>query len=67
MARPFFIAAAIAFGVFLVTWGLSSLAVDPENLLVRIVLYLTGIAAALAAIVLVIVGLVKRARARTAA
>ena len=39
----------------------------PADLLVRIVLYLTGIAAALAAIVLVIVGLVKRARARSAA
>jgi hypothetical protein len=66
MTRALFIASAVAFGVFLVTWGVASLAVDPENLLARIILYVAGIAAALGGIVLLIVALVTRARRRAA-
>ena len=42
-----------------------SFALDPENLGGRLGLYLLGILAFLAAVVLLIVGLVKRARARS--
>ena len=57
-------ASVIGFAVFLVTWVLSSFVLNPEDILGRLVLYVVGILAFLAAVVLLIVGLVRRARAR---
>ena len=56
-------ASLIGFGVFLVTWALSSLVLNPEDILGRLVLYVVGILAFVTAVVLLIVGLVRRARA----
>jgi hypothetical protein len=64
MIRKLFIASAVLGAVWLVTFALSSFALDPENLGGRLGLYLLGILAFLAAVVLLIVALVKRARAR---
>jgi hypothetical protein len=54
----------VLFAVWIATFALSSLALDPENLGGRLGLYLLGILSFLAAVVVLIVGLVKRARAR---
>ena len=64
MTRRLLTIAGVLFLVFLVTWGVSSLALDPENIGGRLALYVLGILAILAAIVLLILALVKRARAR---
>jgi uncharacterized membrane protein len=64
MTRRLLTIAGVLVLVFLVTWGVSSFALDPENLGGRLGLYVLGILAILAAIVLLIVALVKRARAR---
>lgn len=64
MTRRLLTLAGVLFLVFLATWGVSSFAVDPENIGGRLALYLLGILAILAAIVLLIVALVKGARPR---
>ena len=64
MTRRLLTIAGVLFLVFLVAWGVSSFALDPENIGGRLALYVLGILAILAAIVLLILALVKRARAR---
>ena len=64
MIRKLLIASAVLGAVWLVSFALSSFALNPENLGGRLGLYLLGILAFLAAVILVIVALVKRARAR---
>jgi hypothetical protein len=63
MTRKLFIASAVLLAVWLATFALSSFALDPENIGGRLALYLIGILAFLAGIIVLIVGLVKRARA----
>ena len=65
MPRTLATIAAVLFVVFLATFAVSSFLLDPENIGGRLALYLLGIASLAAAIVLVIVAIVKRARART--
>lgn len=65
MTRKLLIATLVLAVVFLASFALSSFALDPENIGGRLALYLLGILSFLAAVVLVIVALVKRARART--
>jgi len=64
MSRKLLIAAVVLFLVWIATFAISSFVVDPENIGARLGLYLLGILAFLAAVVLVIVALVRRARAR---
>jgi hypothetical protein len=64
MSRKLLIATLVLFAVWIATFALSSFALDPENLGGRLGLYLLGILSFLAAVVVLIVGLVKRARAR---
>ena len=65
MPRTLATIAAVLFVVFLATFAVSSFVLDPENIGGRLGLYLLGILSLATAIVLVIVALVKRARART--
>ena len=65
MSRTLATVAAVLFVVFLATFAVSSFVLDPENIGGRLGLYLLGILSLATAIVLVIVALVKRARART--
>lgn len=62
MTRKLFIAGRILLAVFIVTWGIASLIIDPENLGGRLALYLTGILALVAGIVVLIIGFVRRRR-----
>ena len=65
MPRTLATIAAVLFVVFLATFAVSSFVLDPENIGGRLGLYLLGILSLATAIVLVIVAIVKRARART--
>ena len=67
MSRKLLTVAGVLFLVLIVTFALSSFVLDPENIGGRLGLYLLGILSLLAAIVLVIVAAVKRARARESA
>ena len=64
MTRKLFTAAWILFALWLVSFALSSFALDPENIGGRLALYLPGILAFITAVVLLIIALVKRAGER---
>jgi hypothetical protein len=65
MSRKLLITAIVLFLVWITAFALSSFVLDPENIGGRLALYLLGILAFLAAVVVLIVALVKRARSRT--
>lgn len=65
MSRKLVITAVSLFLVWIATFALSSFALDPENIGGRLGLYLLGILSFLAAVIVLIVALVKRARSRT--
>lgn len=67
MTRKLFTASIIGFAVFVLTWAISSFALNPENIGGRLGLYLLGILGFLAGVVLLIIALVRRSRSRSAA
>jgi membrane protein DedA with SNARE-associated domain len=67
MTRNLLTGAVVSFVVFLLTWAVSSFVLNPENIGGRLGLYLLGILAFLAGVVLLIVFLVRRAREKRSA
>lgn len=65
MSRKLLIATVVLFLVWIATFAISSFVLNPENIGGRLGLYLLGILSFLAAVVVLIVALVKRARSRT--